>query len=117
MFDDLEGAIENPGVWAVVLALISLTAAVSTGVHVLLKKRDARSAAYWLVIVTFVPLLGSVFYLLFGINLIRRQGRKLRQALPGVASDLFGAEFAGGGNCGVRAGAQGEGCWVECGVS
>lgn len=84
MFDDLEGAIENPGVWAVVLALISLTAAVSTGVHVLLKKRDARSAAYWLVIVTFVPLLGSVFYLLFGINLIRRQGRKLRQALPGV---------------------------------
>lgn len=50
------------------------------------EKRDARSASYWLVIVTFVPLLGSLFYLLFGINLIRRQGRKMRQALPGVAT-------------------------------
>lgn len=86
VFDDVADLITNPGGLALVLALISLAAAVATGLHVLLKKRDARSAAYWLVIVTFVPFLGSIFYLLFGINLIRRQGRKLRQAPPSVAS-------------------------------
>lgn len=86
VFEDLAGLIKDPGGLAVMLALVSLAAAVATGLHVLLKKRDGRSAAFWLVIVTFVPLLGSMFYLLFGINLIRRQGRKLRQAPPGVAS-------------------------------
>ena len=57
---------------------LTLLLAAVTLVHVLVRKRDPRSAAYWVVIVLFVPLLGSLFYLFFGINLIRRQGRRLR---------------------------------------
>jgi cardiolipin synthase len=58
----------------------TLCVAAATMFHVLLKKRDPRSAAYWMVIVAFVPLLGSLFYLLFGVNYIRRQGRHLMAA-------------------------------------
>lgn len=83
MFADLTEIFSAPGVWTLLGLALSLLAAAATGVHVLLKKRDARSAAYWLVIVTFVPLLGSVFYLLFGINIIRRQARKMRQVTTG----------------------------------
>jgi cardiolipin synthase len=56
---------------------VTLVAGLSAVVHVLLYKRDPRSAAFWLVIVGMIPLLGSVMYLLFGINLIRRQARQL----------------------------------------
>lgn len=61
-------------VWVWAILAIALCAIL----HVLLKKRDPRSAAYWIVIVAFVPLLGTLFYVLFGINLIRRHGKKLR---------------------------------------
>ena len=71
----------NAGPW--LGAAVSLAVMVSALTHVLLRKRDARSAAYWVVIILFVPLLGTLFYLLFGINYIRRQGRNLR---PGTTS-------------------------------
>jgi len=78
------------------LVWVGLSLAIAGGaiVHVLLKKRDPRSAAYWVVIVTFVPLLGTLFYLLFGINLIRRHGRKLR-----VLADHHGGSGAAGFAC------------------
>jgi cardiolipin synthase A/B len=85
VFADLSELYQAPSFWTLLGLVISLLAAVATGTHVLLKKRDARSAAYWLVIVIFVPLLGSVFYLLFGINLIRRQGRRLRPVTLGMS--------------------------------
>lgn len=91
VFEQISSQVQDPGGFALAGLLISLVAAVSTGLHVLLKKQDARSAAYWLVIVTFVPLLGSVFYLLFGINLIRRQGRKLRAGAGVTAGGKAGA--------------------------
>ena len=73
---------------------LTLLLAAFTLVHVLVRKRDPRSAAYWVVIVLFVPLLGSLFYLFFGINLIRRQGRRLRsQGEPGS----LGARSPGSG--------------------
>lgn len=68
-------------------AAVSLAVMLTAMTHVLVRKRDARSAAYWVVIILFVPLLGTLFYLLFGINSIRRQGRHLRQgATSGTAS-------------------------------
>ncbi len=75
---------------------LSFAAGLTALLHVLLRKRDPRSAAYWVVIILFVPLLGSIFYLLFGINYIRRHGRQLRQgAAGGTASGAPGS--VGGG--------------------
>jgi cardiolipin synthase len=79
------------GAWQWFWLALSLGIAACTVVHVLLGRRDARSAAYWLVIVAFVPVLGSLFYLLFGINLIRRQGKRLRTA---TRHPLMGVERA-----------------------
>ncbi|MCB1225709.1 MAG: PLDc N-terminal domain-containing protein [Verrucomicrobiales bacterium] len=62
--------------------VVSLAAAAAALTHVILFKRDPRSAAYWVALVLFVPLAGSIFYLLFGINFIRRQGRILKNAEP-----------------------------------
>ncbi len=69
--------------WQWLGALLSLAVALTAMLHVLLRKRDPRSAAYWVVIILFVPLLGTLFYLLFGINYIRRQARHLRQGAAG----------------------------------
>ena len=65
--------------WAVVGATIAASAAAI--LHVVLEKRDPRSAAYWLIIVFFVPLGGPIFYALFGVNFIRRKGRSYRESL------------------------------------
>ena len=46
--------------------------------HVLLNKRDSRSAAYWVALIAGVPLAGAIFYFLLGINFIRRRGKHYR---------------------------------------
>ena len=46
--------------------------------HVTLRQPDPRVAAFWTVIIIFVPLLGAAFYSVFGINRLRRTGRKYR---------------------------------------
>lgn len=46
--------------------------------HVVLGKRDNRAALGWVGLIWFVPLVGSVLYLFFGINRIRRKARRLR---------------------------------------
>lgn len=46
--------------------------------HVLLRQRDGRVAAFWAIIIAFVPLLGAIFYAMFGINRIQRRGQRYR---------------------------------------
>jgi cardiolipin synthase len=57
--------------------------------HAVIHKRDSRSALMWVAFIAFVPLLGSVFYILIGINRINRRVRALREirrkALPPAA--------------------------------
>ena len=71
-----------PTVWHWVLALIELVSVIAAMLHVLLRKKDPRAAAYWVALIILVPLLGPVLYLLLGINIIRRSGRRYRDALP-----------------------------------
>ena len=58
--------------WFAFVIEIALTLSVSF--HVLMTKRDPRSAVAWMAIVWLVPLFGAVFYFLFGINRIQRNG-------------------------------------------
>jgi cardiolipin synthase len=46
--------------------------------HVLLRQRDSRIAAFWAAIIAFIPLLGALWYSMFGINRIARRGKKYR---------------------------------------
>ena len=40
----------------------------STAVHALLRKREPRASLLWITVCLFIPLLGPILYLLFGIN-------------------------------------------------
>lgn len=57
-------------------------AALTVGLaHVTLRQRDSRAAAFWAVIIIFVPLLGAAFYSVFGINRLRRTVKKYRSGM------------------------------------
>lgn len=66
------------GYWHYFLLLISFSIAVTASGHAILWKRDSRSALIWVSLIWFLPLLGSLFYLIFGINRIKRRANSLR---------------------------------------
>jgi cardiolipin synthase len=45
--------------------------------HVILNKRDARSAIGWVGIIWLTPILGALLYFMFGVNRIQRKARTL----------------------------------------
>ncbi|EHQ53700.1 cardiolipin synthetase 2 [Ectothiorhodospira sp. PHS-1] len=61
--------------WAA--TLFSLAAALAAAGHAVIYKRDPRSATLWVLLITLLPLVGSLLYLLFGINRYQRRARKL----------------------------------------
>ncbi|MBM4309427.1 MAG: cardiolipin synthase [Deltaproteobacteria bacterium] len=60
-----------------ITALSVGVACVSAG-HALIYKRDPRSATLWVLVISLLPLGGSVLYVLFGINRVHRRARRLR---------------------------------------
>ncbi|MDR9502104.1 MAG: phospholipase D-like domain-containing protein [Desulfurivibrionaceae bacterium] len=61
--------------WPYLLTLLGLAVILTTAAHILLKKKDTRSATGWLGLVWFSPLLGVVLYWFFGVNRIRRRAK------------------------------------------
>ncbi len=64
--------------WPHLVSLSALLCALVTSCHVLLNKRDSRSATGWLGMIWFTPFLGSTLYVLLGINRIRRKAHLAR---------------------------------------
>ena len=75
--------------------------------HVVLSKRDARSAIAWVGVVWLTPGVGSLLYYLFGINRIHRKAHRLRRQhvaakrsatappdLPGAPPDALAPEHS-----------------------
>jgi cardiolipin synthase len=67
--------------WSWLFGGASLLMGGSALVHVLLHKKDPRSAAYWVALVALVPLVGAVLYFVLGINVIRRKGKFYREGI------------------------------------
>jgi cardiolipin synthase len=63
----------------VVLAAIALVASA----HVVLNKRDVRAALGWSGLILFSPLIGSLLYMVLGINRIQRRAARLRDTALG----------------------------------
>ncbi len=80
----LEASRLGPHLAAGLSLLLSLLATV----HVVLNKRDVRAALGFLGLIWFVPILGTLFYLLLGVNRIQRRGA----ALPISELALSGAQ-------------------------
>src|ERR1700737_5493324 len=66
----------------IVVPLIHLALAVGVTIHVLLTKREAGSSVSWIGLAWLAPILGSVLYLLLGINRVRRRALNLRRPRP-----------------------------------
>jgi cardiolipin synthase len=69
--------------WPHLVAGFHVLAAGLTTTHALLHKRDARAATLWVGVVWLMPVLGSVLYLVLGVNRIRRRALAL-----GITSDV-----------------------------
>jgi len=69
-------------------ALTILLSVLASG-HVVLYKRDSRSAVAWVGLIWLVPVLGAVLYLLFGINRVRRRAAMQRAGRwPGTTLEM-----------------------------
>jgi cardiolipin synthase A/B len=60
------------------LALLHIAPAALSIYHILLYKRDTRSALGWIAVCLLVPYAGPLAYFLFGINRIRSRARDMR---------------------------------------
>ncbi|HEX5656485.1 MAG TPA: phospholipase D-like domain-containing protein [Polyangiales bacterium] len=72
--------------WHALLTALVLSCAVVASSHVVLHKRDVRSAIGWVGLIWLVPWLGALLYLLLGINRIQRRAIMLRRE-PGKRSE------------------------------
>ena len=65
-------------IWPVLTAVLAVALATLVSLHVVVKKKDSRSAIAWMGLIWLVPLLGSFLYLVFGINRIETRAARLR---------------------------------------
>jgi len=86
-------------------AAAMLAALLASG-HALIFKREARSAALWVIVIWVLPALGPILYLVLGINRVERADGR-RETLGHIGSvemqpgDVFVIETPGGGGCGA----------------
>jgi cardiolipin synthase A/B len=66
-------------IWPHLVAVLTLTIDLTAAAHVVLRKRDNRSAIGWVGIIWLVPILGVILYVLLGINRVQRKAVILRR--------------------------------------
>jgi len=59
-------------------ASVMLAALLASG-HALIFKREARSAALWVIVIWVLPALGPILYLVLGINRVERRAARMRR--------------------------------------
>lgn len=64
------------------LSVAHLLLAIGVTAHVLLYKREINTSAAWIGLAWLAPILGSVLYLLLGINRVRRRAMSMRGSRP-----------------------------------
>lgn len=62
--------------WVTIIVIFHISLSLLTSVHVLLFKENERTSLAWIGLVVFSPVVGSLFYWLFGINRIKRSAQK-----------------------------------------
>ena len=84
--------------WPHLAVAFHLLASLPASAHVLLHKRDTHAATLWIAFIWLMPAVGSLLYLVFGINRIRRRALKLgvrRIASRPILRDLDAPEHEG----------------------
>lgn len=65
--------------WPPLLAGMAFVIAVSAGIHALMTKRSAEAAIAWVGLIMLAPVIGTVAYILLGINRIQRKALELKR--------------------------------------
>ncbi len=65
--------------WPHITATIALLLSLGCAGHAVLYKKDTRATIGWVGVIWLAPIVGSILYLLFGINRIRRKAHFLRK--------------------------------------
>jgi cardiolipin synthase len=71
--------------WPFIVGALDVMLALVVSAHVLLRKRDVRAAIGWIGLVWLAPIVGSVTYLVLGINRIKRRGSEIHASMSRVA--------------------------------
>jgi cardiolipin synthase len=75
----MHGALELfRSLWPHIAVTLTVFVSIVTSGYVVLYKRDSRSAVLWVAFIWLLPLIGSIAYLIFGVNRIRLRARALR---------------------------------------
>ncbi len=64
--------------WPLFTAAATVAVSLAASVHAILYKRDSRAAVAWVGLIWLVPFLGTILYVLLGINRVRRRVAGLR---------------------------------------
>jgi cardiolipin synthase len=64
------------------LSILHVLLAIGVTVHVLLRKRDVSPSIAWIGLAWLSPIVGSILYLLFGINRVNRRASQMRVEWP-----------------------------------
>lgn len=65
--------------WPHMVLLTNIVVSITASVHAAMTKQDVRAAIGWVAVIMFSPLLGTFFYLVAGINRIRRERIKVKR--------------------------------------
>ena len=68
--------------WISIIGILHVSVSFPTALHVLLYKENERTSLAWIGLVILSPMLGSLFYWLFGINRIKRSAQRLLSPVP-----------------------------------
>ena len=68
--------------WVSLTVLMHISLSLLTSLHVLLYKENERTSLAWIGLVVFSPVVGSLFYWIFGINRIQRLAQKKHPPMP-----------------------------------
>src|SRR6185437_15221982 len=83
-----------PEIDARVVSAVHIALAAGVTMHVLLHKRDIGASIGWIGLAWLSPILGSVIYLIFGINRVKRRASRLYDARPTVRAAAAAAAAA-----------------------
>ena len=59
--------------WPYFTAIVGFLFSVATSIHAIVYKRDSRASVAWVGLIWLVPFIGSILYILLGVNRIRRR--------------------------------------------
>ncbi len=66
--------------WTLLLAALHFGMCLTASAHVILNKRHTQAAIGWMGVIWLTPYLGTLLYIVFGINRISRRAKRLRAA-------------------------------------